>query len=43
LWLEYSTRAGLTIPGDERLLLEEANELIAIFMQGRRTVRDRHG
>jgi len=38
-WLEFGTRAGLTKRGDERSLLGEANELVAIFMQGRKTAR----
>jgi four helix bundle protein len=38
-WLEFCTRAGLTNAGDEQSLLREANELVAIFMQGRRTTR----
>jgi four helix bundle protein len=42
-WLEFSTRAGLTKAGDERSLLGEADELVAIFMQGRKTARRNHG
>ena len=40
-WLEFSTRCGLIKPGDERALHAEANELVAIFMQGRKTARKR--
>ena len=40
-WLEFGTRAGLTRPGDERTLQEEANELVAIFMQGLKTTKAR--
>lgn len=40
-WLEFGMRAGLTKPGDERSLLKEANELVAIFMQGRKTTRNK--
>ena len=40
-WLEFSRRSGLTRPGDERALAVEANELVAIFMQGRRTAREK--
>jgi four helix bundle protein len=42
-WLEFSARCGLTRPGDERALYAEANELVAIFMQGRKTARKRLG
>ena len=40
-WLEFSARLGLTRPGDERPLNGEANELVAIFMQGRKTTRSK--
>ena len=40
-WLEFSTRFGLTRRGDERTLLAEANELVAIFMKGRKTARSK--
>ena len=38
-WLEFGRRAGFTKPGDERQLFEEANELVAIFVQSRKTAR----
>ena len=41
-WLEFSALLSLTRPGDERTLLGEANELVAIFMQGRETTRAKH-
>jgi four helix bundle protein len=40
-WLEFSARLALTRPGDERVLLGEANELVAIFMQGRKSARSK--
>lgn len=39
-WLEFSARMGLIRSGDEQALRIEANELIAIFMQGRKTARE---
>ena len=41
-WLEFSASLGLTRRGDERALLGEANELVAIFMKGRETTRAKH-
>lgn len=38
-WLEFSARAGLVKPGSERQLWNEANELVAIFVQGRKTAQ----
>jgi four helix bundle protein len=40
-WLEFSAQMELIKPGDERALKLEANELVAIFMQGRKTTRAR--
>ena len=38
-WLEFLALAGFIQPGTERALNAEANQLVAIFMQGRKTAQ----
>lgn len=42
-WLDFSAAAQLIRPGDERALAQEADELVRIFMQGRKTARAKAG
>ena len=40
-WFEFSVLVGFIRAGEEQELLKEANELVAIFMRGRKTTQER--